>query len=69
MQHLPLKVNIEVGIVYFKRYRMEVDLARPLFPQPELAAEYRLAAWDDRLLEAHAETKFHCFRWELAGHP
>jgi ribosomal protein S18 acetylase RimI-like enzyme len=58
-------VNTDVGIVYFKRFRMEVDLARPLFLQPELAAEYRLAAWDDRLLEAHAETKFHCFRWEL----
>ena len=54
-----------MGIVYFKRFRMEVDLARPLFPQPGLPEEYRLAAWDDGLLEAHAETKFRCFRWEL----
>jgi hypothetical protein len=54
-----------VGIVYFKRYRMEVDLAQPLFPQPDLADEYRLVAWDDRLIDAHAETKFRCFHWEL----
>jgi ribosomal protein S18 acetylase RimI-like enzyme len=54
-----------MGIVYFKRYRMEVDLTQPLFPQPELPQAYRLAAWDEGLLEAHAETKYRCFRWEL----
>jgi ribosomal protein S18 acetylase RimI-like enzyme len=54
-----------VGVVYFKRYRMEVDLTRPLFAQPQLPEPYRLTPWDDRLLEAHAETKFRCFRWEL----
>ena len=54
-----------MGIVYFKRFRMEVNLAQPLFPQPGLAAEYRLAPWDDRLLDAHAEAKFHCFHNEL----
>jgi ribosomal protein S18 acetylase RimI-like enzyme len=54
-----------VGIIYFKRFRMEVDLAQPLFPRPELPEPYRLTPWDDRLLEAHAETKYRCFRWEL----
>jgi len=54
-----------MGIVYFKRYRMEVDLAQPLFAQPELPEPYRLTPWDDRLLEAHAETKYRCFRCEL----
>jgi len=54
-----------MGIVYFKRLRMEVDLALPLFPQPELVGEYRLVAWDGRLLDAHAETKYRCFHWEL----
>ena len=54
-----------MGIVYFRRFRMEVDLAQPLFPQPKLPAEYRLTPWDDRLLDAHAETKYRCFRWEM----
>ena len=54
-----------MGIVYFRRFRMEIDLARPLFPQPELPGDYRLATWDDRLLETHAETKYRCFRWEM----
>jgi len=54
-----------MGIVYFRRFRMEIDLAHPLPPQPTARSEYRLAAWDDRLLEAHAETKFRCFRWEM----
>jgi [ribosomal protein S18]-alanine N-acetyltransferase len=53
------------GIVYFKRFRMDVDLVRPLPPPPVVPGEYRLAAWNDRLLETHAETKFQCFREEL----
>ena len=44
---------------------MEYDLARPLPPQPRLAEPYSLVAWDDRLLEAHAEVKFRCFQTEL----
>jgi GNAT superfamily N-acetyltransferase len=54
-----------MGIVYFRRFRMEIDLTAPLFPQPELPPEYRLTAWDDRLLETHAETKYKCFHWEM----
>jgi hypothetical protein len=44
---------------------MEYDLAQPLFERPGLAADYRVAKWDDRHLEAHAEVKYRCFRWEL----
>src|SRR5262245_25914343 len=54
-----------MGIVYFRRFRMEYDLAQGLFEQPELPESYRLAPWEDRLLEAHAEAKYRCFRWEL----
>src|SRR6266568_3547359 len=54
-----------MGIVYFRRFRMEIDLAGPLFPQPAAPPDYRLAPWDDRLLDAHAETKFGCFRREM----
>jgi ribosomal protein S18 acetylase RimI-like enzyme len=54
-----------MGITYFRRYRMEIDLAGSLPPAPALAPDYRLAAWDDCLLEAHAETKFRCFCSEM----
>ena len=54
-----------MGIVYFRRFRMEIDLTGPLFPQPATPPEYRLAAWDDRLLETHAETKYRCFHCEM----
>src|SRR5262245_37541489 len=54
-----------MGIVYFRRFRMEIDLAQPLFAQPADPPEYRASPWDDRLLEIHADTKFHCFRWEM----
>ena len=52
-------------IVYFKRFRMEIDLARPLFDEPSLRPGYRLTAWDERLLETHAEAKFKSFRQEM----
>lgn len=54
-----------MGIVYFRRFRMEHDLAEPLFPKPEISVDYRLTPWDDRLLDAHAEVKYRCFRFEL----
>jgi ribosomal-protein-alanine N-acetyltransferase len=54
-----------MGIVYFRRFRMEIDLRAPLFPQPAAPPEYRLTPWDDRLLETHAETKYRCFRDEM----
>jgi GNAT superfamily N-acetyltransferase len=54
-----------MGIVYFRRYRMEIDLALPLFERPAAPAEYRLAAWNDRLLDVHAQTKYQCFHWEM----
>ena len=54
-----------MGIVYFRRYRMEIELGDWNAPQPALAPDYRLAAWDDRLLDVHARTKYECFRWEM----
>jgi ribosomal-protein-alanine N-acetyltransferase len=54
-----------MGIVYFRRFRMEIDLTAGIFHAPQPPAGYRLAAWDDQLLEAHAETKFRCFHWEM----
>ena len=54
-----------MGIVYFRRFRMEIDLAGALFPQPTLPSDYRLAPWNESLLPIHAETKYRCFRWEM----
>lgn len=54
-----------MGIVYFKRFRMECDLARPLFAQPPTPPGYALVAWDDALVERHAEVKFDSFHWEM----
>jgi ribosomal protein S18 acetylase RimI-like enzyme len=54
-----------MSVVYFKRFRMEIDLARPLFDQPPLAPGYKLSAWDEAILEAHAEVKYRSFRWEM----
>jgi ribosomal protein S18 acetylase RimI-like enzyme len=54
-----------MGVVYFKRFRMEVDLQRPLFPEPLPPPGYALTPWDDALLERHAEVKFNSFHWEL----
>jgi ribosomal protein S18 acetylase RimI-like enzyme len=54
-----------MGIVYFRRFRMEIELAAWNAPQPPLAPDYRLAAWDDRLVDIHAQTKYDCFRSEM----
>jgi GNAT superfamily N-acetyltransferase len=54
-----------MGIVYFRRFRMEIDVTGALPEPPPLAPEFRLTPWDDRLLEAHAEAKFRCFRHEM----
>src|SRR5262249_14578168 len=51
-------------VTYYKRFRMEIDLQDPL-PPAELTAGYHFVAWEESLLEVHAETKFHCFVDEL----
>ena len=54
-----------MGLTYFKRYRMEIELtARQLAPAV-LPVGYRLITWEDSLLEAHAEAKYHSFRSEI----
>lgn len=52
---------------YYKRYRMEVDLTGPVPPVPDLPAGYAWVAWEDELLDAHAEVKFQCFVDEIDG--
>ena len=49
---------------YIKRYRMERSLTEPL-PCPFLPPGFRWLAWEDPLLERHAEVHHQCFRDEL----
>jgi GNAT superfamily N-acetyltransferase len=54
-----------MGLTYFKRFRMEYDLCVASFPCPELPPGYVLVPWREALAEAHAATKFRCFRSEI----
>ncbi len=49
---------------YFKRFRMDVDLAAPRVSRP-LPPGYRFVAWSEGLLDVHARTKFRSFRTEI----
>jgi len=54
-----------VGLTYFKRYRMEIDLLEsPIIPEA-VPAPYSLTAWSNSLVEAHAEAKFSSFCFEI----
>lgn len=49
---------------YFKRFRMEADLAVPR-TSPALPSGYRFVAWNEAVIDVHARTKFRAFRDEL----
>jgi ribosomal protein S18 acetylase RimI-like enzyme len=51
-------------ISYFKRFKMEVELA-DIPPVPAVPPGYSFVAWSDGLLETHAEVKFACFIDEI----
>jgi len=53
-----------VDSTYFKRFQMEIDVAAPR-PASEPPPGYRLVAWNEALLDAHARTKFRAFRDEI----
>lgn len=50
--------------LYFKRFRMEIDLERPP-PAPPLPDGYAFVPWSAAALDRHAEVKYRCFRDEL----
>lgn len=58
---------IQHDVRYFKRFRMEIDLTVPLPAVPDLGPELEWLAWDDSLLEAHAQAKQRCFADEIDG--
>ena len=54
-----------MGLTYFRRYRMEIDLAGLDWSPPALPRGYRFVGWDDSLLDAHAEAQHLSFRDEI----
>lgn len=52
-------------VTYFKRFKMEVDLADMASRPPELPPGYRLVAWERLLLAHHAETLYQSFRGSI----
>jgi len=57
-----------MGLRYFKRFRMEINLARRDFAGRPLPPGYELIGWRSELLEEHADTKFLSFRDEIDAH-
>jgi ribosomal protein S18 acetylase RimI-like enzyme len=53
-----------MGVMYFKRFRMEYDL-RDSLEAPALPSEFRLLPWRPTLLDAHSEVKYRSFRFEI----
>ncbi len=54
-----------MGVTYFKRFRMEIDLAGRDFSCPDPPAGYRLLPWHSDLLDSHAAAKYNSFRAEI----
>jgi ribosomal protein S18 acetylase RimI-like enzyme len=54
-----------MGLTYFKRFRMEIDLRNRRFLGDFLPPHCTFVPWNPSLLEVHAETKFYSFRGEL----
>jgi ribosomal protein S18 acetylase RimI-like enzyme len=54
-----------MGISYFKRFRMEIDLRGYRFDPAPLPPGYRLLAWREEFIGDHAEAKYHSFRDEI----
>ncbi|MEM9826385.1 MAG: N-acetyltransferase [Planctomycetota bacterium] len=54
-----------MGLTYFKRYWMECDLSAALLESPPLPAGYRMLAFNEQLLKAHAAAKYESFVNEM----
>ncbi len=54
-----------MGMTYFRRFRMEFDIASLAVPEPVLPDGYEWVAWHKRVLERHALVKFQSFHSEI----
>lgn len=57
-----------MGLTYFKRYRMELNLLGRDTGPSRAPAGYQLLPWDPGLLDAHSQVKFLSFRDEIDAH-
>ena len=55
----------QMGLTYFKRFRMEFDLGQSVRDPPALPAGYELVPYSDDLVREHATAKYHSFCHEL----
>ncbi|MDA0833541.1 MAG: N-acetyltransferase [Planctomycetota bacterium] len=54
-----------MGMSYFRRYRMEIDLRQRTLADPELPRGFTWVAWDEAAIDRHAHVKYESFRDEL----
>ena len=54
-----------MDLTYFKRYRMEINLAGRNFAPGPAPPDYRLVPWEGSLLDAFSQAKYLSFRDEL----
>ncbi len=54
-----------MGVSYFKRFRMELDVRGKRFVPLFVPSGYRLLPWEPELLPEHALAKFYSFRHEI----
>lgn len=54
-----------MGVMYFKRFRMEIELDRAEIAPPVLPERYRWQPWDAALVNEHADAKFRSFAAEI----
>jgi ribosomal protein S18 acetylase RimI-like enzyme len=54
-----------MGLTYFKRFRMEIDLRDRDFSSSRLPNGFYFVPWDSAQLEAHAEAKYLSFLGEI----
>lgn len=54
-----------MGLTYFKRFRMEFDLAEALPLSQAIPSGYELVPYSDELVREHATAKYQSFRHEL----
>jgi ribosomal protein S18 acetylase RimI-like enzyme len=54
-----------MGLTYYKRFRMEIDLRSRDFSRAALLPDYWMVGWQPLLAEAHAEVKYLSFRAEI----
>jgi len=54
-----------MGVTYYKRFRMEIDLHRTQTAEPRLPDGYCWVAWEPGLIDRHGSAKFASFRSEI----